>query len=109
MQLLLNEAIYKKVIVELLSQTRKFLWIITADIKDLHVPKGRRFVPTLEILGVECFRPLAGGVIPKNQAMEQEHLLETVMDSFPAKRAIIQPRQSQWKAPLRLRSWPQLW
>ena len=50
MQLLLNEAIYRKVIVELLPQTRKFLWIVTADIKDLHVPKGRRFVPLPEIL-----------------------------------------------------------
>ena len=48
MQLLLNEAIYQKVIVELLPQARKFLWIVTADIKDLHVPKGRRFVPLLE-------------------------------------------------------------
>lgn len=50
MELLLNEAIYQKVIVELLPQTRKFLWIVTADIKDLHVPKGRRFGPLLEIL-----------------------------------------------------------
>jgi len=50
MELLLNEAIYRKVVVELLPQTRKFLWIVTADIKDLHVPKGRRFVPLLEIL-----------------------------------------------------------
>lgn len=50
MQLLLNEAIYRTVIVELLPQTKKFLWIVTADIKDLHVPKGRRFVPLLEIL-----------------------------------------------------------
>ena len=50
MQLLLNEAIYRKVIRELLPQTEKFLWIVTADIKDLHVPKGRRFVPLLEIL-----------------------------------------------------------
>jgi len=50
MHLLLNEAIYQKVIVELLPQTRKFLCIVTADIKDLHVPKGRRFVPLLEIL-----------------------------------------------------------
>jgi hypothetical protein len=50
MELLLNEAIYRRVIVELLPQTRKFLWIVTADIKDLHVPKGRRFVPLLEIL-----------------------------------------------------------
>ena len=50
MQLLLNEAIYRKVIVELLPRTQKSLWIVTADIKDLHVPKGRRFVPLLEIL-----------------------------------------------------------
>lgn len=50
MQLLLNQAIYRRVILELLPQTQKFLWIITADIKDLHVPKGRRFVPLLEIL-----------------------------------------------------------
>ncbi|NQX02902.1 hypothetical protein HQ447_19770 [bacterium] len=49
MQLLLNEAIYRTVIVELLPQTQKFLWIVTADIKDLHLPKGRRFVPLLEI------------------------------------------------------------
>lgn len=50
MQLLLNEAIYQKVIVDLLPQTERFLWIVTADIKDLHVPKGKRFVPLLEIL-----------------------------------------------------------
>jgi phosphatidylserine/phosphatidylglycerophosphate/cardiolipin synthase-like enzyme len=50
MQLLLNEAIYQKVIRELLPQAGKFLWIVTADIKDLHVSKGRRFVPLLEIL-----------------------------------------------------------
>jgi len=43
MQLLLNEAIYRKVIVELLPQTRKFLWIVTADTKNLHIPKGRSF------------------------------------------------------------------
>ena len=50
MKLLLNEDIYQKVIVELLPQAKKFLWIVTADIKDLHVPKGKKFVPLLEIL-----------------------------------------------------------
>ncbi len=50
MKLLLNEEIYQKVIVELLPQAKKFLWIVTADIKDLHVPKGKKFVPLLEIL-----------------------------------------------------------
>jgi phosphatidylserine/phosphatidylglycerophosphate/cardiolipin synthase-like enzyme len=50
MELLLNEAIYQKVILELLPSATRFLWIVTADLKDLHVPKGRRFVPLLEIL-----------------------------------------------------------
>ncbi len=61
-ELLLNEAIYQRVIAELVPATRKFLWITTADIKDLHVGKGliqgsrknggkkQRFVPFLEIL-----------------------------------------------------------
>ena len=49
-ELLLNEEIHQRVICELLPETRKFLWIVTADIKDMHVAKGRRFVPFLEIL-----------------------------------------------------------
>ena len=48
--LVLNEDIHQRVIVDMLPRARKFLWIITADIKDLHVKKGRRFVPLLEIL-----------------------------------------------------------
>ena len=54
-ELLLNEAIYQRVIAELVPETKLFLWIVTADIKDLHVGKGlggkkQRFVPFLEIL-----------------------------------------------------------
>lgn len=49
-ELLLNEEIHRRVVCELLPETRKFLWIVTADIKDMHVAKGRRFVPFLEIL-----------------------------------------------------------
>jgi hypothetical protein len=39
MQLLLNAAIYRTVIVELLPQTQKFLWIVTADIKICTFPR----------------------------------------------------------------------
>ena len=55
-ELLLNEAIYHRIVAELIPATKKFLWIVTADIKDLHVGKGpaigrkQRFVPFLEIL-----------------------------------------------------------
>ncbi len=47
---LLNEVIYRRVVINLLPQTRRSLSIATADIKDLHPPKRRRFVPLLEIL-----------------------------------------------------------
>ncbi len=48
--LVLNEDIHQRVIVEMLPRAERFLWIVTADLKDLHVKKGRRFVPLLEIL-----------------------------------------------------------
>ena len=48
--LILNEEIHQRVIVDMLPRAQKFLWIVTADLKDLHVKKGRRFVPLLEIL-----------------------------------------------------------
>lgn len=49
-ELVLNEDIHRKVMLEMLPRARRFLWIVTADLKDLHVQKGRRFVPFLEIL-----------------------------------------------------------
>jgi phosphatidylserine/phosphatidylglycerophosphate/cardiolipin synthase-like enzyme len=54
-ELLLNEAIYDRIIADLVPKAEKFLWIVTADIKDLHVGRGlkgkrQRFVPFLEIL-----------------------------------------------------------
>ena len=48
--LVLNEDIHQRVIVEMLPRAERFLWIVTADLKDLHVKKGRRFVPFLEVL-----------------------------------------------------------
>ena len=48
--LIFNEEIYSKVILEMVLQSRKFLWIGTADIKDLYVHKGKKMVPFLEIL-----------------------------------------------------------
>ena len=42
--------IYEKVILEAVPQSRRFLWVATADLKDLYAAKGRRMVPFLEIL-----------------------------------------------------------
>jgi len=49
-ELILNEEIYPRVILELVPGARRFLWIVTADIKDLHVPTGKRAVPFLKLL-----------------------------------------------------------
>ncbi|MCW1884816.1 phospholipase D-like domain-containing protein [Luteolibacter flavescens] len=49
-ELILNEEIHTRVIRELVPQARRFLWIVTADIKDMHVARGRRSVPFLQVL-----------------------------------------------------------
>ncbi|MGC4015597.1 MAG: phospholipase D-like domain-containing protein [Luteolibacter sp.] len=49
-ELILNEEIYPRVIEDLMPEARRFLWIITADIKDLHVIRGQRSVPLLDVL-----------------------------------------------------------
>ena len=45
-----DRALYERVIQEAVSGAKAFLWIATADIKDLHVHKGKRMVPFLEVL-----------------------------------------------------------
>jgi len=49
-KLLLNEQLYHDFLADRVPAARKFLWIVTADIKDLHVTKGKRMVPFLETL-----------------------------------------------------------
>jgi len=50
-ELLLNEEIYQRVIEEIIPAARRFVWIVTADIKDLHVVRGKRAMPFLSVLG----------------------------------------------------------
>ena len=45
-----DREIYEKVICSRIIKARKFLWIATSDLKDLHVDKNGRMVPFLEIL-----------------------------------------------------------
>jgi len=49
-ELLLNEEIHQRVIEDLVPEARRFVWIVTADIKDLHVVRGRRSLPFLAVL-----------------------------------------------------------
>ncbi len=45
-----DEEIYDRVILERIPLAKKFLWIATSDIKDLHVKKGKSMVPFLEVI-----------------------------------------------------------
>ena len=50
LELTTDRDIYEQVIRSRIPKTRRFLWIATSDLKDLHVDKGRRMVPFLEVL-----------------------------------------------------------
>ena len=47
-----NRELYERVILEAVPAAKKFLWLATSDLKDLHVKKGRRMVPFLETLSM---------------------------------------------------------
>lgn len=50
-RIVLNHETYEAVLRELVPSARKFLWILTADIKDLFVEsEGGRFIPFLDVL-----------------------------------------------------------
>jgi len=49
-ELITNREIYEKIILNLIPKAKKFVWIGTADIKDLYIQKGNQMAPFLEIL-----------------------------------------------------------
>ena len=50
LEFITDRDIYEKVICGRIGKTRKFLWIATSDLKDLHVDKDGGMVPFLEVL-----------------------------------------------------------
>ncbi len=59
-ELILNEAIHQRVIKDLIPEARQFLWIVTADLKDMHVAKGRRLA---SFLGTKGFPDIGKSVL----------------------------------------------
>ncbi len=45
-----DRQIYEEVICGLVPRAKRFVWLATADVKDLHVEKNGRMVPFLEVL-----------------------------------------------------------
>ncbi len=58
-KLLLNREIYEVLIQEYLPEAKQFVWIVTADIKDMHVEAFGGFVPLLELLADMVSRGVA--------------------------------------------------
>jgi len=50
LEFITDRDIYEKVICGRVGRARRFLWIATSNLKDLHVDKDGRMVPFLEIL-----------------------------------------------------------
>jgi phosphatidylserine/phosphatidylglycerophosphate/cardiolipin synthase-like enzyme len=49
-ELILNREHYTRLVAGEIPQASRFVWIATADLKDLHVARGKRFVPFLATL-----------------------------------------------------------
>ena len=49
-RLVLNRDIYTEILQGELPLAQRFLWLVTADIKDLHVERGGKYVPFLGVL-----------------------------------------------------------
>jgi phosphatidylserine/phosphatidylglycerophosphate/cardiolipin synthase-like enzyme len=49
-QVINDSEIYQRVILEAVPQAQTFIWIATADIKDMYVKQGPRMIPFLQML-----------------------------------------------------------
>jgi len=58
-RLLLNRTIYTDFMQERVPQAKRYLWIVTADIKDLYIESGGRFRPFLDVLDALVRRGVA--------------------------------------------------
>lgn len=50
LEFITDRELYEKVICDRVPKAKKFVWLATSDLKDLHVDKANRKVPFLEIL-----------------------------------------------------------
>lgn len=81
-RLILNEAHYGEVLEGILAGAQRFLWIVTADIKDVHVEgAGGRYVPLLSVIADLLDRGVEVRLI---HAKEPGPAFREDFDRFPA-------------------------
>ncbi|MFW6221843.1 MAG: phospholipase D-like domain-containing protein [Fibrobacterota bacterium] len=76
-----NDHIYETVIQQMIPQTREFVWIATADVKDLHVKRGRRMIPFLQVLSELIEKGIAVRLI---HAREPGNAFREDFDRYPS-------------------------
>jgi phosphatidylserine/phosphatidylglycerophosphate/cardiolipin synthase-like enzyme len=80
-KLLLNREIYTDVILDLVPRAQRFLWIVTADLKDMHVETDAGFAPFLAVLTALVERGVAVRLI---HAKEPGPRFREHFDDYPA-------------------------
>jgi phosphatidylserine/phosphatidylglycerophosphate/cardiolipin synthase-like enzyme len=80
-QFITDRQIYEQVIQAAVPSATQFLWLATADLKDLHVRSGRRMVPFLEVLAGLVENGVAVRLL---HAKEPGPLFRRDFDRFPS-------------------------
>ncbi len=70
----------ERVLQTAVPQARSFVWLATADLKDLHVPRGRRMIP---FLGVLAELVASGVAVRLLHAREPGPLFRRDFDRYP--------------------------
>ena len=81
MQIITNEEIYNTVILSEIKKVKKYLWIATADIKDMHVHKNAKVVSFLSILNDLAKKKVEIRLL---HAKEPGENFRTSFDKYPA-------------------------
>lgn len=72
--------IYRRVIQAEVPQAKEFLWLATADLKDLHVAQGKRMIPFLGVLSSLCAQGVAIRLL---HAKEPGPIFRRDFDQYP--------------------------
>jgi phosphatidylserine/phosphatidylglycerophosphate/cardiolipin synthase-like enzyme len=80
-ELVTNREIYERFLLDAIPKSRKFLWIGTADLKDLHVHQGRKLIPFVGLLSDLALR---GVEIRMLHAKEPGPRFRRSFDKYPA-------------------------
>lgn len=62
-RLLLGSELHRTVILEGMLKARRFIWMATANLKDMHVKEGKRFKPVLELLEEMALRGISFRIV----------------------------------------------